>query len=547
MNSNNYSLEKNKILKLFKEKKFNKVLKLGIKLLKKNSQDFDLLYALGLSAISLQNYSDAEKFLKRTLNLKKTAYIFYIYGNVQSKLKNYTQAIEAFKNALNLNPKFSEAYNNLANAYKLINQIDDAIINYNNSIKQDKKNLTAYFNLAVLFKEKKNYEESKKIYKKILSEDENNLTAKHDIGAIESVLGNFVSARKYFIDSINQNISNFKSFKNYIEITDINKDDTVFKKLQGISVEKESTENQIDIYYSLSKGYFDKGEKKLGFENLEKGKRIKKSFSKFSIKREKNRFKNLVKYFDENTFVEVKNLISTKKIPIFVLGMPRSGTTLIEQILSSHSKVYGAGELTYLPRIVDKVYFKNKINFEDTINNIRSQYLQAIEGLSDKKFILDKLPLNFKWIGFIVKAFPESKIIHLNRNPMAVCWSNYKINFRDTGMEFTLSQEDLGEYYVLYHELMKYWLTRFDKSIINVDYENFVLDYEEYSKKIINKLSLNWEENIKNYNKSVRPVETASLHQVRGKILKNTSEQWRKYKEYLTTTQEILKLNKINF
>ena len=162
--------------------------------------------------------------------------------------------------------------------------------------------------------------------------------------------------------------------------------------------------------------------------------------------------------------------------------MPRSGTTLIEQILSSHSKVYGAGELTYLPRIVDKVYFKNKINFEDTINSIRSQYLQAIEGLSDKKFILDKLPLNFKWIGFIVKAFPESKIIHLNRNPMAVCWSNYKINFRDTGMEFTLSQEDLGEYYVLYHELMKYWLTRFDKSIINVDYENFVLDYEEYSK-----------------------------------------------------------------
>ena len=158
MNSNNYSLEKNKILKLFKEKKFNKVLKLGIKLLKKNSQDFDLLYALGLSAISLQNYSDAEKFLKRTLNLKKTAYIFYIYGNVQSKLKNYTQAIEAFKNALNLNPKFSEAYNNLANAYKLINQIDDAIINYNNSIKQDKKNLTAYFNLAVLFKEKKIYE-----------------------------------------------------------------------------------------------------------------------------------------------------------------------------------------------------------------------------------------------------------------------------------------------------------------------------------------------------------------------------------------------------
>ena len=186
-------------------------------------------------------------------------------------------------------------------------------------------------------------------------------------------------------------------------------------------------------------------------------------------------------------------------------------------------------------------------NFEDTIIAIRSQYSKAIANLSNKHFIIDKLPLNFKWVGFIIKAFPESKIIHLNRNPMAVCWSNYKINFRDTGMEFTLSQEDLGEYYVMYHELMKYWSIRFDKNIIDVNYENFVLDYEKHSKSIISKLGLNWEENVKNYNKSIRPVETASLHQVRGKIIKNTSDQWKKYKDYLIKTQEILKLKKINF
>ena len=466
--------------------------------------------SMAFSSINLQNYIDAEKFLRKILNLKKTAYNFYIYGNVHSKLKSYNQAIDSFKKALKLNPKFSEAYNNLANAYKLTNQIDNAIINYNKSIEKNKKNLTAYFNLAVLYKENKKYEESKEIYKKILLVDKNNLIAKHDIGAIESVLGNFDSARNYFADVISNNSSNYKSFKNYIEITNINKDDTIFNKLQDISVAEETTENQIDIYYSLSKGYFDIGEIKLGFENLEKAKKIKKNVSKFSIKREKKNFDNLKKYFDYYNSVEVNNLVDIEKVPIFVLGMPRSGTTLIEQILSAHTKIHGAGELTYLPRIVDKVYFKNKMNFEDTISSIRSQYSSKIVNLSDKKYIIDKLPLNFKWIGFIIKAFPEAKILHLNRNPMAICWSNYKINFRDTGMEFTLSQQDLAEYYVMYYKLMEYWSIKFQKSIIQIDYENFVLNYEKYSRNIINKLGLNWEEN-KIYNQSNNLSKTSYI------------------------------------
>ncbi len=547
MNSNNFDVEKKNILKLFQEKKFSKVIKLGTKQIKKNSNDYELLYALGFSAINLQNYIDAEKFFKKILNLKKTAYIFYVYGNIQSRLKNYQDAIMSFKNALNLNPNFSEAYNNLANANKLINNIDEAIKNYQISIEKDKKNLTAYFNLAVLLKENKKYKESKKIYKKILEVDQNNLTAKHDLGAIESVLGNFHNARKYFVDAINQNISNYKSFKNYIEITNINEKDSIFKKLKEIPTENETAQNQIDIYYSLSKGYFDKGDKKEGFKNLEKGKKIKKNFSNFSIKREKKQFKNLKDYFNNHNLIKVNNLTKINKIPIFILGMPRSGTTLIEQILSAHSKIFGAGELTYLPKIIDKLYLKDKMPYEDIIIKIRSLYSNSIDNLSDKQYIIDKLPLNFKWVGFIVKAFPEAKILHINRNPMAVCWSNYKINFRDTGMEFTLSQEDLAEYYALYNEIMKYWLSSFTKRIINISYENFVLDYEKNSKSIINELDLNWENNIKKYKEIDKPVETASLHQVREEIKKNTSNQWKNYDKYLSKLQEILISKNINF
>ena len=547
MNSNNLDVKKKNILKLFKEKKFSKVIKLGTQQIKKNSNDADLLYVLGFSAINLQNYIDAEKYFKKLLDLKKTAYIFYVYGNIQSKLKNYQEAIVSFESALSLNPKLSEAYNNLANANKSINNINEAIKNYQKSIEKDKKNLTAYFNLAVLLKENKQYWECKKIYEKILLVDTNNLTAKHDLGAIESILGNFNSARNYFIDVINTTKTNYKSFKNYIEITNIDKKNHIFKKLKNIQVENVPTESQIDIYYSLSKGYFDIGEKTQGFTNLEKGKKIKKKLSKFSIKREKKQFENLKNYFNTHNLIEIKNLIKINKIPIFILGMPRSGTTLIEQILSAHTKIFGAGELTYLPKIIDKLYLKDKMIFNDTINEIRSLYSRAISNLSDRPIIIDKLPLNFKWIGFIIKSFPESKIIHLNRNPMAVCWSNYKINFRDSGMEFTLSQEDLAEYYILYHELMNFWKSLFNKKIINVNYENFVKDYEKNTRDIINNLDLKWEDGIKNYKNIDKPVITASLHQVRGKILKNTSDQWKQYRENLFKIQTLLKSKNINF
>ena len=548
MNSNSFIENKKIIISLFKEKKFTKVIKLGKKLLKKDSKDFDLLYILGLSSINLQNYIEAENFFKKILVFKKTDEIFYIYGNINSKLKNYKSAINSFNEAIRLNPKFSEAYNSLGNVKKFINHIDDAIKNYKKAISIKKNNIIAQFNLAVILREQRKYFESKVVYENILELDSSNLTAKHDLGAINTILGNFKSARKYYIDVLKEDNKNFKSFKNYIEITKIEEKDEIFLKLEKVSTDNITDKQKVDIYYSLSKGYFDLNKNKLGFEYLEKAKNIKKQNSNFSIKSENKIFKNLKNYFENNYLKEIKHSTKINKTPIFIVGMPRSGTTLIERILSSHSKIYGAGELIFLPQIVDKNYLKNNKNFDETISKIRSQYSEQIVKLSNNNYIIDKLPLNFKWIGFIIKAFPEAKIIHLERNAMAVCWSNYKINFRDSGMEIALSQKDIAEYYTLYDDLMKFWYEKFNAKIININYEKFVLNYEKEAKNLIDKLSLNWEENLKNYNKNNdQPVETSSLHQVRGKIIKNTSEQWKIYKNFLTEMQDTLKVNKINF
>ena len=543
------SLERNKkyILVLFKEKKFKKVIKYGKKLLKKIPDDTYLLNILGVSSIKLEDYQDAEKYFKKLLFFKQTPKLYYNYGNILKKIKNYKEAINSFNKAIKLNPNFSEAYNNLGNVNKLIDENDEAIKNYKKAIKNKKDNLEAYFNLANVLKENKQYKETKNIYEKILKINDNNIDAQNNLGAIYSILGNFSIAREYFKKVINKNNLFLESYKNYIDITKIDDSDEIFKKLKNMSVYNLSQKNKIDMFYSLSKGYLDQNKNEIGFEYLGKAKKLKKKLSNYSINFHKKLFTNIKNYFDIHHFNKIEHEIDIKNKPIFIVGMPRSGTTLIEQILSSHSDIYGAGELNYLPKIMEEINIKNDNNFEKIIKYIRFKYLKKLTKLSEKPFIIDKLPMNFRWIGFIINAFPEAKIIHLERNPMAVCWSNYKINFNDTGMNFTLSQKDTAEYYVLYDDLIKYWLEKYNKKIINVNYEKFVSNHEKGIEKIIKETDLEWQDNLKTYEKIQRPIETASLHQVREKIFKNSSQKWKKYEDYLKPMQDVLKANNINF
>ena len=234
MNSNNFEKNKKVILSLFKEKKFTKTIKLAKKLLKKKPKDYDLLYVLGFSSINLKNYIDAEKYFKEILLFKQNAEIYYIYGNILSKLKNYEESINSFNKAISLKSDFSEAYNNLANVNKSKNQIGEAIKNYKKAISFKKDNIIAHFNLAVILKKIKNYQGSKDVYEKILQIDKKNLIAKHDLGAINSILGNFQVARQYFEEVLSENNLNFKSYKNYIEITKIDEKNNIFRKLENL-------------------------------------------------------------------------------------------------------------------------------------------------------------------------------------------------------------------------------------------------------------------------------------------------------------------------
>ena len=548
MSNKNFLIDKQNIINLFNQKKFSKISNIPFKIRTLFEGQLDIVKMIVMSDLNTKNFIKAEQLLKKVLIENNNAEFNYILGNIFKIQNKNHEAIEAYKKSISLNRNFSEAYNNLANVQKKIEYFDEALLNYKNAIRTKQDNLEAYYNLANLFKTLKKYDEAIKNYKKVIKLNPNFSDPYNNIGTIYSILGNFNDAREFYLKSINVNEYFAEPYKNYIQLSKIDEKDEVFSSLKKIVKNENLDEEQKEVFfYSISKAYFDIGNNDLAFKYLNSANSIKLKNLDYSFNKDRKEFKKIKEYFINKKILTLKKFEKNQVIPIFILGMPRSGTSLIEQIISNHSEVQGAGELDLLPVSVKKSDWLNSNDLEKISEKIRDEYLDKISFISKKKYITDKLPGNFKRIGFILNAFPNSKIVHLQRNPMAICWSNYKSNFNSVGMGFTLNQEYTAEYYLLYRDLMKFWNERYSDKIININYENFVENFEEEVKKLFAKLNLSWEKQLYDFHKNERPVETASFLQVRSKIYKKSSDQWKNYKKYLTSMTDILSSNNVEY
>ena len=548
MSQKNLNNEINNIISLFNQKKLNKISKISPKILAKFCEQIEIVKIVVISYLNQKNYFKAEQYLKNSLSKLDSAELNYFLGNTYKIQDKNIEAIDAYTKSISLKSDYSEAYNNLANVQKKIGMLDEASSNYLNAINCKKDNIEAYYNLANLQKSQKKYTDAIENYKEVIKINSNFVDAYNNIGTINSILGKFEDAKKFFIKAIEINNLFSEPYKNYVQSTNIEENDKIFNNLLEILEKNNLTEEQKEVfYYSASKGFFDLNKNDLAFKYLNLANEIKFSRSNYSFKKEKKEFKEIKDYFYNREYSIEKFSDQNNCIPIFILGMPRSGTSLVEQIISNHSEVHGAGELDLFPISVKDSNWQNFSDFSSVVTNIRVSYLEKLKKISSKKYITDKLPGNFKRIGFILNAFPEAKIVHLERNPMAVCWSNYKSNFNSPGMSFTLNQELIVEYYLLYKDLMQFWETKYPKKIINLNYESLVENYKEEVKKLFSNLNLKWEKQLFDFHKNERPVETASFRQVRSKIYKKSSEQWQNYQEHLKPMTKILSENKISF
>ncbi|MCS5589917.1 MAG: sulfotransferase, partial [Candidatus Thioglobus sp.] len=222
--------------------------------------------------------------------------------------------------------------------------------------------------------------------------------------------------------------------------------------------------------------------------------------------------------------------------------------------MSSHHAVHGAGELYNLTKIIGRIVSDNltqgsdivstsigdkKINFSNAYSiskkaflSIREQYLDVLSNLNvPESVITDKLPGNFLYIGFILTAFPEAKIVHMKRDAIATCWSIYRINLK--GLDYGNNFDDLTGFYSLYADLMDFWHQLFPGKIYDMSYEDLTTYQEEETRKLLQYCELDWDENCLSFHKNKRVVATASVAQVRQKIYQGSSEAWKKHEAYL--------------
>ena len=504
----------NIILNKLKVEKFDEVIAQSKTLIKKFKNQQILYNILSLAYQGKGEYEKSIELLSHALK-SQPKNIFFLNNLGLSYYKNteFEKAENLFKRALDINPNYINTLNNLAILKKDLDLVEDAIALYEKALSLNEDSIETNYNIAALHQTIGNYKKSIFYYNKILKLNPKFTKADFAIAMMS----------KY-----SENNEHFLNMKEKIKNDVLNENE------------------KMELYFALGKAYEDINDYDTAFLNFKNANIFRKKITGYKIKSDINQFDQIKKKFSKNILKNLK--ANTKKI-IFILGMPRSGTSLVEQIISNHKNVYGGGEVAFLERIISKNKIlneefdssksKNKI-FYDKLNEIQEYYISQINKRdSSSKIFTDKSPLNFKWIGFIQSIFPNSKIIHCNRNSIDTCWSIYKNNF-DGSINFSNDLKDLGDYYNMYKDLMFFWENKYKNKIYNIYYENLISDQKNEIEKLINFCDIGWDPNCLEFHKNKKTIKTVSFAQARQPIYKTSIKASGNYTNHINILKDTL-------
>ena len=503
----------------------------------------------------------------------------YNLGVTLRELGKIEDAIKSYKNALKINNAYPNAHYNLGNAFLALKQYDNAIVHFSSAIAFDPNFSKAHNNLGLVHKQLGNDLEAGKNFDKALAINPDYAEAANDRGVIYQNIGDLENAMKYYERALAIDPNLADAYNNIGICLNFNKDKTdnaiksyesalsidptlanayynlsrvkqyTLSKEQVLKMESILNSNDVDeskkitINFALAAANENLGNQDDFFRYLNEGNRLRKKELDYSFDKSQMMFSTIYEIFKKENYSINKISQSKKSIknPIFILGMPRSGTSLVEQIISSHKDVYGGGELPTLMKLCIPILKDRFINKKDTevtskenLMRIREKYLESLSELKTScNFITDKTPANFQNIGFIFSIFPNAKIIHLNRDPRAVSWSIYKSNWSEKGYGFSYNMDDLVKFYGLYSELMSFWHKKFPDKIYDICYEDLTTNQEQETKKLLKYCKLDWDDNCINFHKNKRAVKTASSLQVREKMYQGSSDAWKKYEAHI--------------
>ena len=502
--------------------------------LKKHIQSIIDIYKSG-------NLSKAESLTRELINDNtKVVFLYNLLGLILAEQKKFDEAIKCYEEGIKINPNFGMIYNNMGLLF-FKNKSNDNIKKsenfYKKAIALDKKIPEPHNNLGNLYEYLNKIDEAIACYKKAININPKFSYAHHNLGTAYVAKGKFDKAKKHFFECLKVNPNFTFTHRSLSRITKYTSKSSHFTELKKIykNLDKSDSAGKIELGYALGKAYEDIKDYDKSFFHYDESNQLQRKKINFSISAEKEQFDKIKLLYNKEFINKYKNVGFKKNSPIFIIGMPRSSTTLVEQILSNHPKVYGAEEVNFIPNIYKKNL--NNHNFNESGN----EYIERMRLISNSsERTTDKLPINFLYIGFIKLILPNSKIIHCYRNSRDNCLSIYKNQFSSGQINFAYNISEIVEYYNYYDDLMNFWKKVFPDFIYNIKYENLISNTKKEVKALLNYCDLTWNNDCLNFHKNKRLVKSASDIQVRKKIYSNSINSWKNYEKFLL--KDFLKL-----
>ncbi len=502
---------------------------------------------LGAVYVGLGNLEQAVASYTRALQIKPDfAEAHTNLGDVLNGLGKPAEAVASYKRALQIKPDLVVAHINLGAAFNDLGKPEEAVSSLTKALQIQPNLAEAHNNLGIALNDLGKPEEAASSLTKALQIKPDFAEAHNNLGATLNDLGKPDEAVASYYRALQINPAFAKAHRFLSTVKNFQDDDPqIHQMLQLVERSDLPDEDRIHLNFALAKAHEDIGKYDRAFSYYIEGNRLRKEELNYEISSARASFAKIKVSFSKDVpDLRVLKESESAKIqqPIFVLGMPRSGTTLVEQILASHSEVYGAGELLLLGQSVNSIEWISTQLSSDQLQSVRKSYLSGLTRLGmSEPYVTDKMPANFWWIGFIIAAIPEARIVHIKRDARATCWSIFKHYFSGKGSGFSYDLQDVSEYYKMYIDLMAFWHEKFPGRVYDLNYEALTEHQEDETRKLFEYIGLNWEDQCLEFHKTRRAIQTASVTQVRQKMYQGSSNEWRKYEQYLGSMVELLR------
>lgn len=455
-------------------------------------------------------------------------------GNALQELGDIDGAIEAARRAIALKPDYAGAYSSLGTALMARGDLEDAAECYRRALALAPGHVSAQNNLGNALKEMGAVEAAVESYRRALELAPNDPMTLRNLGIALDGMGAFDEAEDCYRRVLALQPGHAETYRHLSALVQFEPDRPELVAMEGLySAEGTGPQDRCHLCFALAKAYEDIGDLGTAFARLSEGNALRKDILGYDFAEDAAFFASI-----RAAAVGLRSAPAPKTpagvVPIFILGMPRSGTTLIEQILTCHSELAGGGELPHVDRFGAALATGAQPPTAEALHAFRAAYLERASAMAGAApYITDKMPNNFRYIGLIRAALPEARIVHVTRDPAAVCWSNFRHYFSTTGLGYCYDLKDVVAYYRLYAELMDFWRAEFPGQVIDVDYDSLTENQEEETKTLVGRLGLDWQDACLQPQRNRRGVLTSSQRQVRQAVYRGSSASWKRYADQL--------------